>query len=338
MLQNLNVVAGGLSLRLELPLLMLAAAASAQAVPFVYINSTVCAVTCTTDERLGSNPATSYAGLTHSGGPTGGVPGGYNYGAEAAAGAAFNSFSLFAQAAGQTVGPPSPFPPTNGTQGLAKVQYHDEITVAGTGPGTFVVPWHITGSFNFGHFGTFFASHNPHAFFGVPFCQSIRTGFNTGGFGCTGGVYEDFLAPTPYDRIFTLVYKIELGVPYSLNTIFMLDARSGVGQDVLAFADFSHTGLMQPASVYSSGILIPNPVITAASGVNYLDPQPSAAAVPEPASVGMFGAGVVVLAWFRRRTHKPSPLPAARFTNTAPAGWARTRSARRSTDFADRTT
>ena len=282
-------------LRLGLPgLLLLASTTSVQAAALIYSFSNACAngfyPECTSDYRYG-NPATSSVIRGESYIPPGG--GGYNYAAEAAATGVPAGFGLYARAGGGTFAPnfaggPGQF----GMSASAQIQYHDEVNVPGSGFGTILVPWHITGGF--GIPATSGAPYAPGANFGVSFCQSIKTGNSSGGLGCTGGGTQSFTSSTTYDMTLLLQYFIEFGVDYSLNTTFALGVGSGAGLAVAAVADFFHTGLQQPASVYdSNGNLMPDALIVSASGVDYRNPQ----AVPVPASLVLLGSGILGLGW-----------------------------------------
>jgi len=263
---------------------------------------------CTSDYRFG-DPAVSSVSRPESYSSPGG--GGYNYGAEARAAANSSDFALYALAGGGTFEPnyaggPGQF----GMSATAQVQYHDEVTIAGSGFGTIVVPWRASGSFDI--YATSGDPYAPAGNFGVPFCQSIVTGNNSGGMGCTGGGTDTFSASTGYDRVWLLEYVVQFGVTYSLNTTFNLAVGSGVGLTVGATADFSHTGLQQAASVHDSyHNLVANPVITAASGVDYLNPQVSS--VPALASLGLLATGILGIAWrAAKRAMKSSGLNTTR--------------------------
>lgn len=303
---NMNM----LSLRLGLPgLLLLVSTASADS----YINSYsfVCPNgespslfdgSCGLDYRLEYRygpAASSSVSRRNFYLPSGG--GGYDYLAEAAAVGAPNSFGLFSSASGISYTTAHQY---SGMYAVAQVQYHDEVTLPGTGFGKLLVPWRIMGNFDITAIsGAAAALSRPYGYFGVSFCQSIRTGYSAGGLGCAGGGVQNFTTSTAYDMIFPLMYDIEFGVNYSLNTTFKLGVGSGmgVGSGLIvggAVADFSRTGLQQPASVYdSNGNLLPNAVIISASGVNYRNPQ----AIPVPAAAWLFGSGLLGLIGIARR-------------------------------------
>lgn len=290
-----------------LALALLASCASAQAAAYIYSYSSACgggsSPQCTDDVHFG-DPARSSASRADSFVPASG-DGGYNYSAETSGAAVATGFALFAHAGGSTYG-------LNGSGGTATfgmsattlIEYHDEVTVAGSGFGTLLIPWHVTGAFDIGAISA--GHYVPNASFGVPFCQSIVTGNNSGGSGCAGGGSTSFTSPSAYDSTFMLAYAIQFGVTYSLNTRFVLSVGSGAGLVSAAAADFTHTGLQQPASVYDSqGALIPDALISAASGMDYRNPQ--ANSVPIPASLALFGSAVVGLGWTgRRRVHNAS--------------------------------
>lgn len=223
----------------------------------------------------------------------------WNYVAEARAAAVPGSFALFGQASGNSFANPIVGP--LGMSASAIVSFHDEVIVAGNGPGTIVVPWHVTGGFDV--FATSGGIYTPGASFGVTFCQSIPVGAGSGGRGCTGGGSQGFKDTGSYDQTLLLEYAINLGQSVALNTTFVLGVYSGAGLAVGMTGDFSHTGLQQRARVYDSNHNeVLNPVITAASGLDYLNPQ--ASAVPAPAAVWLLGTAVAGLGgrMWRRQT------------------------------------
>ena len=195
------------------------------------------ASTCDEDARYGnSSISRSNSYVSPPGSP---FPNpGWNYGAEARTVADAVSFGAFAGASGSTyegsLGGPL------GMNASALVYYHDEVTVAGSGSGTIVVPWHIVGAFDVfatsgGYYGT------PGGSIGVNFCQSIPVGAASGGRACTGGVQDIFHTSASYDQVLLLEYVIDFGVSYALNTTFGLGVASGSGLAVGITGDFSHT-------------------------------------------------------------------------------------------------
>lgn len=287
-----------------LGMVLLGCATTAQSAAYIYTRSVVCSRaiggnTCEEDARYGnSSISRSNTYVPPAGSPY--PDSGWNYAAEARVVANAASFGLFAQAGGNSFADPIAGP--LGMSGDALVEYHEELSVAGSGSGTIVVPWHIVGAFDVfatsaGYFGT------PGGGIGVNFCQSIPLGANSGGRACTGGVQEVFHTSANYDRLLLLEYPITFGLTYALNTTFWLGVASGAGLAVGMQGDFSHTGLQQPAMVYDSfHNLVLNPVITAASGIDYLNPQ--ASAVPAPAAVWLLGTGLAGLCgrrWLQRK-------------------------------------
>ena len=287
-----------------LGMVLLGCATTAHSAATIYTRSIVCSRaiggdTCDEDARYGNSSISRNNTFV----PPPGYPypdSGWNYVAEARTVADAVSFGAFAGASGSSYADPIVGP--LGMSGNALVEYHEELSVAGSGTGTIVVPWHIVGAFDVfatsaGTYGT------PGGSIGVNFCQSIPVGANSGGRACTGGVQDIFHTSAGYDRILLLEYTIEFGVTYALNTTFGLGVASGAGLTVGIQGDFSHTGSQQPAMVYDSNHnLILNPVITSASGVDYLNPQ--ASAVPAPAAVWLLGTGLAGLSgrrWLRRK-------------------------------------
>lgn len=275
-------------------------APAAQSASTLYAVSMVCTrganATCESDERYG-DPARSSISRQTVYVPTGGGTDGWNYTTEVAATAGIVSFALYARAAGNTFGTAGPI----GTQGSAQAMYHDELRVGGTGSGTIVVPWHITGSFDL--LATSGGLYTPGAGIGASFCQSIPVGSYSGGKACLASPQISYTTSGDVDQTLLLEYAINFGVTYSLNTTFTLTVVSGQGLVTGMSGDFSHTGLQQPASVYDSNHnLILNPEITAASGVDYLNPQ--ASAVPAPGGLGLLITGLVGLGW-RGTRHRP---------------------------------
>ncbi len=287
-----------------LGMVLLGCATTAQSAATIYTRSIVCSRaiggdTCEEDARYGNS---SLSGNNTYVPPAGSAypDSGWNYVAEARTVADAVSFGAYAGASGSSYADPIVGP--LGMSGTALVEYHDEVTVAGSGSGTIVVPWHIVGGFDVfatsgGYYGT------PGGSIGVNFCQSIPVGAASGGRACTGGVQDIFHTSASYDHVLLLEYVIDFGVSYALNTTFGLGVASGAGLAVGITGDFSHTGLQQAALVYDSNHnLVLNPVITAASGVDYLNPQ--ASAVPAPAAVWLLGTGLAGLSgrrWLRRK-------------------------------------
>jgi len=204
---------------------------------------------------------------------------GWNYAAEASAVGDPVSFGLYGRAAGNSFGVPISGP--TGMSGNAIVEHHDEVNVSGSGTGFIVVPWHITGAFDVTA-ETIGTTYGPGGAFGVSFCQSIPVvGPGNNGQACRGGSQDTFSADAIYDKVQMLEYAITFGEDISLNTTFALQAISGASLASGMVGDFSHTGLQQAALVYDSNRnLVLNPVITAASGVDYLNPQGGVVTAP----------------------------------------------------------
>jgi hypothetical protein len=217
-----------------------------------------------------------------------GASGSFNYGGEAAAGAAFGRFSLFTFAGGTESGDAHVF-----VISRSQVYYSDSVTVSGgTGIGTVRIPFLVDGSVNL--------ATSSGAGFGFTFCQSIPTGSPSGGVGCAvnglPAYFNDqppnvaFLSSAPaFSQLFNLDFPVPFGVQQDLNFTVTLQS-SAAGPVGSSTADFSQTGIAQPAQVFDqSGTLIPNATIVAASGFDYF------AAVPEPGGVVLAGTGLLLL-------------------------------------------
>lgn len=282
---------------------LLGCAGVAQAASTIFTTSIVCSRavggdTCEEDGRYGNSSLSRQNKFVQP--PGSAFPdNAWNYVAEARAGGSPGSFALFGRAAGNSFANPISGP--LGMSASALIAFHDEVIVAGSGPGTIVIPWHVTGTFDL--IATSGGAYTPGASFGANFCQSIPVNPGSAGKSCTGGGSQVFNASDTYDQTLLLEYAITLGQEFSLNTTFTLGVYSGAGLAVGMAGDFSHTGLQQAARVYDSNrIEVLNPVITAASGLDYLHPQ--AAAVPAPAAMWLLGTGIWALsglAWRRRR-------------------------------------
>ena len=214
--------------------------------------------------------------------------GSFNYGTEAEGAGAFGRFSLFTFAGGSQTGDAHVF-----VSSRSDMYYNDSITVSGgTGLGTVRIPFLVEGSVTL--------ATSSSARFGFTFCQSIPTGSPTGGVACSVNgqpPYDNdqppnvaFLSSAPnFSQLFNLDFAVPFGVPYDLN--FTVTLHSGAGGLVASStADFSHTGIAQPAQVFDAlGTLIPNATIVAASGFDYVT------AVPEPGGFILSCTGMLVL-------------------------------------------
>jgi len=250
---------------------------------------------CTIDNHIGSTPQSS---STSRGVALVTASGGANLGANTSVAAAPNSFSIFSFAGGTVTGT---FVPVGfGASGGSVVRYTDTLNIAGSGKGTIRVPWLVEG-------GVDISGAPAGAALGFTTCASNATGafnvsFCTRNRGDANGS-EVFTGDTSYSELWTLDFQIEFGVDYDLLTQFGLStAGGGPNGGSSATADFSHTGLMQPVQVFDSlGNRMLNPVITAESGLDYLNPQgDTPSAVSEPSAVASFALGLLAMARLRR--------------------------------------
>jgi hypothetical protein len=177
----------------------------------------------------------------------------------------------------------------------------------GTGQGTFRLPFLVDGAVN--------VSTSAGALFGFTFCQSIATGSPTGGIGCEVNGLPAFFNDSPpndffvssapsFSKLYNLDFHLPFGIFYDLNFTVTL-ASNAFGPIASSSADFSRTGLAQPAQVFDQfGNLLPNATIIAQSGFNYADPQFSS--VPEPGCLLLMGAGLLLTvarrSWQARQT------------------------------------
>jgi hypothetical protein len=226
--------------------------------------------------------------------------GSFNYGTEAEGAGAFGWFSLFTFAGGSETGDVHVH-----VSSRTDMYYSDSITVSGgTGVGTVRIPFLVDGSVNLATSST--------ARFGFTFCQSIPTGSPTGGVACSvNGLppYDNdqppnvhFLSSAPnFSQVFNLDFAVPFDVSYDLNFTVTLHGGAG-GLVASSTADFSHTGVAQPAQVFDQfGTLIPNATIVAQSGFDYFAP------VPEPGGLILACTGMLLLltrrAW-RAMSHR----------------------------------
>ncbi len=223
--------------------------------------------------------------------------GGIDYGGQAAGIGEFGKFSLYTFAGGSASGF---YEKTAFMTSTSQMFYSDSLTVTGgTGEATLRIPFLVDGSVNLENLAG--------ALFGFTFCQSIPTGSPTGGQGCEVNGMPAFFnskppnayfarsAPT-YSQLFNLDFHVPFGVQSDLNFTVTLNSTAA-GQIASAAADFSRTGIAQPAQVFDqSGNLVPDAVIAAQSGFNYANPQ--FASVPEPGGFILAGAGLLL---FTRR-------------------------------------
>jgi hypothetical protein len=226
--------------------------------------------------------------------------GSFNYGSEASGAGAFGWFSLFTFAGGTESGNAQVY-----VSARTEMYYSDSITVSGgTGVATVRIPFLVDGGVNL--------ATSSSALFGFTFCQSIPTGSPTGGVGCSvnglPAYFNDqppnvsFLSSAPsFSQLFNLDFRVPFGVPYDLN--FTVTLQSGAAGPIgSSTADFSHTGIAQPAQVFDEfGTLIPNATIVAQSGFDYFAP------VPEPGGFVLSCTGMLLLltrrAW-RAMSHR----------------------------------
>ncbi|MBV9742512.1 MAG: hypothetical protein JO099_02010 [Acidobacteriia bacterium] len=121
----------------------------------------------------------------------------------------------------------------------------------------------------------------------------------------------DYTQPTNIDETILFEANTQPGVPFFFEYYFRefsiasLGLNSADSWQAGVLGDFSHTGAVQPAEVLdANGNVIENPVITSASGYDYLHPVGPQTPVPEPRATGLV-AGLLGALWVaaRRRVH-----------------------------------
>jgi hypothetical protein len=248
-------------------------------------------VNCNTDSHIGTTPqfASTSRGVSFSS-----ASGGVNFGANSSATASLNSFGLFAFAGGSATGQNVNI--GFGAQGNAGVQFIDTLNIAGgSGTGRIQIPWLIDGGVD--------VSGNGTVVFAAGTCASYPAGTINVAF-CTPNRAPDVLkTDTSYEELWILDFAFEFGVDYTFQQCFGLSTGTGDPLGSFAQGNFAHTGLMQPVRVFDSlGNLVLNPVITAESGLDYLNPQgDTPSAVSEPASLASLALGLLGVAGLRKR-------------------------------------
>jgi len=192
----------------------------------------------------------------------------------------------------------------------------DSLTISS---GAFLdLPIHLTGavSIEFSESGSYIYPAGSPAFASVGLslnCHAGNVGSSLPGRDCS----QSFLFTSSAD-VDSIVHFV---IPFTAQTPFYVDMRPtlsagfglpGITIEALndnktavieghAIGDFSHTGVFEGATVLdASGIPLPDAIIESASGFDYRAGF-SAAPIPEPATVILFGFGLAGLGLIRRR-------------------------------------
>jgi hypothetical protein len=169
--------------------------------------------------------------------------------------------------------------------------YGDEITVAPpTGfsmgdPGTMVLDYHLTGNATVSVLPAIPGSLGNVA---VSLACGSSEGECSGDTSTQANPFIEFTTTQPMDLHFHLGAPMQYGVPFQFTFSIQMESdfravASPSGFSAVVEADASHTGTLTNVSILDSqGNVVPNPLITAASGFDYADVG-QASAVPEPA-------------------------------------------------------
>jgi len=238
------------------------------------------------------------------------LPGGVEIG-EANMSMATQSFNALVEAGATSL------PVVLGVSAAVFGSFEDQLIIGGgTGSGTMIIPLHLTGAVSM-------VFSTPPA--GQPDWFAHEAGFSfacstfglMGGVASCGGSNISFLqghAQIVFDHPQTVNRTFPLTIPFTFGQEFILERDVMVSAGLVApfftcdgcsyggtvIADFSHTGLWDPAIVMdASGHVVSNPTILSLSGLDYLNPAgPGPAAVPEPSTLALIcGAGIAIGVW-----------------------------------------
>lgn len=287
---------------------------------------------CIHDTRSG-NPAVASAsrGENHVDPTPGNLS--YSVSSSTATAASWASFSFYAEASGHASN--GGFTPVTINAG-GGVQYAETNLIfhGGTGLGTAVFPWLISGTINV---QGGIPSSGIEGFPGsggvniVAGCQLSPVGAMTGGVTCAPRRPDEFRTSATYSELWNLTVQFTFGVEYNLITNIGGGAGIAVtNASASAIGDFSHTGLLQPVRIFDS---LGNPVvgatITSGSGLDYFNPQ-ATAGVPEPGSYWLVFCGLSAVfarvrstasrrRFLRGEKHAPNDFWARRHASAAPS-------------------
>ncbi len=227
-------------------------------------------------------------------------------------------FSTYASASGTATAVGN----VNLLQAYAFGQDLDFITINSgtTSTGIMNIPIHLTGSVNIGYTltGTFESAPVPAsaAYADVSLQLACSSYGPVGPSSTCGSRNFDFTTPSNnIDEIINLQIAFASNTPFFLDLELSLVAGFGIrifdvnGDSMIsghAIGDFAHTGIFEGATVTDEfGNLLPDAVISSVSGFDYRagysPTNPSVGEAPEPATLAIFGLGLIGLRCIRRK-------------------------------------